>query len=79
MYQGPSAPGGRAVKISAEITTEIASPRFPTEACAALPDSKKAPRLKVSFASDSQKPTSAVIYPTGTSLRVPGSYYTKIP
>jgi len=78
-YQGPSAPGGRTVRISAEIVTEIASLHFHTEARAALPNSEKGPSLKVSFASSSQKPTSAVICQTRTSLSVPGSYYTKIP
>lgn len=78
-YQGPSAPGGRTVKISTEIVMKIASPHFQTEAGAVLPNSKKGPSLKVSFASNSQKPTSAVIYQTRTSLSVPGSYYIKIP
>lgn len=40
-YRGPSAPGERTVKISTEIITEIASPRFQKEPRAALPNSKK--------------------------------------
>lgn len=78
-YQGPSAPGGRTVKISTEIITEIATPHFQAEACAVLPNSKKELSLKVSFASNSQKPMSAVIYQTRISLNVPGSYWIKMP